>query len=465
MSAAVRSAGARSPLREEAGAMLRLAWPLILTNMAQTLMTATDVVMLGRLGSDALAASALGTSLHFTLVIFGLGIVLATQPMMAKDLGENRFAVRELRRTARQGLWSSIAVAVPVWLVLWNAGAILAAIGQEPRLAALAGTYCRALQWSVLPFYGFVVLRSFISALERPGWGLAIGLFAIGFNALANWCLVFGNFGFPALGIAGSGLATTISMSFMFLGLAAVIMLDRRFRRFRLFGRFWRADWPRLAQLWRLGLPIGFIMIFEVVLFTGSTAVMGYISEASLAAHAIALQIASVAFMAPLGFGQAATVRIGRAYGAGDTEGIRLAGLVAFFLVMAFMSMTALLMVIFPTQLIGIFIDVAKPENAAALGLGIVFLSFAAMFQLFDGAQAVLLGMLRGLHDTKMPMVFAAISYWCVGMPVGLWLAFKAGWEGAGVWTGLLAGLAAVSAMLGARWLRRGGLRLETATT
>ena len=146
MSATVQRAGAMSPLREEVNAMLRLSWPLILTNMAQTLMTATDVVMLGRLGSDALAASALGTSLHFTLVIFGLGIVLATSPMMAKDLGENRFAVRELRRTARQGLWSSIAVAVPVWLVLWNAGAILAAMGQEPKLAALAGTYCRALQ-------------------------------------------------------------------------------------------------------------------------------------------------------------------------------------------------------------------------------------------------------------------------------------------------------------------------------
>jgi multidrug resistance protein, MATE family len=461
MSATVHGAGAVSPLREEVSAMLRLSWPLILTNMAQTLMTATDVVILGRLGPDALAASALGTSLHFTLVIFGLGLVLATQPMMARDLGENRFAVRELRRTARQGLWSAIAVAGPVWFVLWNAGAILGAMGQEPKLAAMAGTYCRSLQWSVLPFYGFVVLRSFISALERPGWGLVIGLFAIVFNALANWCLVFGNFGFPALGIAGSGLATTISMSFMFLGLAAIIMIDRRFRRYRLFGRFWRADWPRLAQLWRLGLPIGFIMIFEVVLFTGSTAVMGYINQASLAAHAIALQIASVAFMAPLGFGQAATVRIGRAYGAGDSEGIRLSGVVAFFMVMAFMSMTAMLMVLFPTHLIGIFIDTAKPENASALKLGIVFLSLAAMFQLFDGAQAVLLGMLRGLHDTKMPMVFAALSYWCVGMPVGLWLAFKAGWEGAGIWTGLLAGLAAVSAMLGARWLRRGRLGLE----
>ena len=462
MSATVRSAGAMSPLREEVGAMLRLAWPLILTNMAQTLMTATDVVMLGRLGSDALAASALGTGLHFSLLIFGLGIVLATQAMMAKDLGQNRFAVRELRRTARQGLWSSIAIAVPLWLVLWNAGAILAAIGQDAKLAALAGTYCRALQWSALPFYGFVVLRSFISALERPGWGLVIGLIAILFNALANWCLVFGNFGFPAMGIAGSGLATTISMALMFLGLAAIIMLDRRFRRYRLFGRFWRADWPRLGQLWRLGLPIGFIMIFEVLLFTGSTAVMGYISEASLAAHAIALQIASVAFMAPLGFGQAATVRIGRAYGAGDSEGIRLAGAVAFFMVIGFMSVTAMLMALFPAQLIGIFIDIAKPENAETLKLGIVFLFFAAMFQLFDGAQAVLLGMLRGLHDTKMPMVFAALSYWCVGMPAGLWLAFKADFEGAGVWAGLLAGLAAVSAMLGARWMRRVRLGLET---
>ena len=206
-------------------------------------------------------------------------------------------------------------------------------------------------------------------------------------------------------------------------------------------------------------------MIFEVLLFTGSTVVMGYIGEAPLAAHAIALQIASIAFMAPLGLGQAATVRIGRAFGAGDSDGIRLAGQAAFWMVIAFMSISAILMVLFPAQLIGIFIDIAKPENAETLRLGIVFLFFAAMFQLFDGAQAVLLGMLRGLHDTKMPMLFAALGYWCVGMPVGLWLAFKADWQGAGVWTGLLAGLAAVSLMLGARWLRRGTLGLEKLKT
>ena len=465
MSATAPTAGAVSPLREEINAMLRLAWPLILTNMAQGLMTATDVVVLGRLSADALAASALGTSLHFSLLIFGLGIVLATSPMMAKELGQNRFAVRELRRTTRQGLWSSILIAIPLWLVLWNTGAILAAMGQDSKIAALAGTYCRALQWSALPFYAFVVLRSFMSALERPGWSLAVGIAAIAFNALANWCLVFGNVGFPAMGISGSGLATTLSMSFMFLGLAAIIVTDRRFRRYRLFGRFWRADWPRLGELWRLGLPIGFLMVFEVLLFTGATAVMGYINQASLAAHAIAIQIASIAFMAPLGIGQAATVRIGRAYGAGDREGIRLAGTVSFSMVMAFMSSTALLMIFFPAPLIGIFIDITRQENAEVLRLGIVFLSFAAMFQLFDGAQAVLLGMLRGLHDTKMPMIFAAVSYWCIGMPVGIWLAFEAGWEGAGVWTGLLAGLAAVSALLSQRWLRRRPLGLETAAS
>ena len=390
--------------------MLRLAWPLVMTNIAGTLMTATDVIMLGRLSSSALAASALGNSLYFSVMISGLGIVLATAPMLAKDLGENRFAVRELRRTVRQGLWTSIALCLPLWLVLWNTELILSALGQEAALAAQAGTYMRALQWAALPFYAFIVLRSFISALERPGWALAIGLVAVGFNALANWCLVFGNFGFPALGIAGSGLATSLSSAFMFLGLALVVVSDRRFRRYRLFGRFWRPDWQRLAQLWRLGLPIGFIMIFEVLLFTGSTVVMGYIGEAPLAAHAIALQIASIAFMAPLGLGQAATVRIGRAFGAGDSDGIRLAGQAAFWMVIAFMSMSAILMMLFPARLIGIFIDTAKPENAETLRLGVVFLFFAAMFQLFDGAQAVLLGMLRGLHDTKMPMVFAALG-------------------------------------------------------
>jgi multidrug resistance protein, MATE family len=451
----------RSAFGDEIVAMLRLSWPLILTNVAQTAMTATDVMMLGWLGPDSLAAGALGTNLYFSLMIFGLGLVLAVSPMMARELGENRFAVRELRRTFRQGLWAAVSVSVPLWIVLWNTESLLLAMGQNPALSKAAGTYMHMLQWSVLPFYFYIVLRSFISALERPGWGLTVGIIAVLFNALANWCLIFGNYGFPATGMAGSGLATALSSLVMFLGLALVVSLDRRFKRYHLFGRFWRPDWQRYRQMWQLGLPIGAILVFEVVLFAGAALVMGLIDEASLAAHAIAIQIASVAFMVPMGFGQAATVRIGRAFGSGDTQGIRRSGVVAFWMVIAFMSFTATMMITFPQVLIGVFIDVAKPENAVVAGLAVSFLFYAALFQLVDGAQAVAIGMLRGLHDTKVPMILAAFSYWAVGMPLGIWLAFGAGLKGAGIWIGLSGGLAVVAVLLLLRWHRRHVLGLE----
>ena len=463
MPALAADAAARSALRSETIAMLKLSWPLILTNMAQTAMTATDVMMLGWLGPDALAAGALGTNLYFSAMIFGLGLVLAASPMMAKELGENRFAVRELRRTVRQGLWVSICICIPLWLALWNAESMLLAMGQNPALAAMAGDYMHMLQWAVLPFYAYIVMRSFISALERPGWGLAIGIIAVLFNALANYCLIFGNFGFPALGMAGSGLSTTLSSLVMFGGLVLVVMLDRRFKRYRLFGRFWRADWQRFRQMWRLGLPIGTGMLFEVVLFTGSAFVMGLIGKSSLAAYAIAIQIASIAFMAPLGFGQAATVRIGRAYGAGDRQAIRLAGLAAFWLVLGFMAMTASLMLLFAHQFVRIFIDTQNPANAEVAALAVTFLGFAAMFQLFDGVQAVAIGMLRGLHDTRVPMYVAIFGYWGVGMPLGLWLAFRGGMGGSGIWIGLMSGLATVAVLLMTRWFRRSALGLEAA--
>jgi MATE family multidrug resistance protein len=363
--------------------------------------------------------------------------------------------VRELRRTVRQGFWLAILVALPIWALLWNGELLLRAMGQEPALAKAGGDYLRALQWGLLPFYLYIVLRSFISALERPGWALVVAFVAVATNAFGNWLFVFGNLGFPALGIVGSGLATTISNCLMFVGLAAVVLSERTFRRYRLFGRFWRADWPRFRAMLRLGLPIGGILAFEVGVFNAAAFAMGLIGAPSLAAHAIALQIAGITFMVPMGLGQAATVRVGRAYGAGDREGVRRAGWTAFALGVGFMSMTALLMLTAPHLLISAFIDIGDPVNATVVGLAVTFLSFAALFQIVDGAQAVGSGMLRGLHDTTVPMIFAAIGYWAVGLPLGVWLAFRAGLAGNGIWIGLSAGLAVVAALLLARWLRR----------
>lgn len=456
-------AGSRSaadPWRAEARATLTLAWPMILTNLAQVAMTATDVAIIGRLGPQALAAGALGSNLYFAPLIFGLGLALATSPMVASELGRKRHSVRDVRRTVRQGFWLSALISVPIWILLWNGETVLLAMGQEPALAEQAGIYVRHLQWAILPFYFYIVLRSFISALERPGWALAVMILAVILNALLNWLLVFGKLGFPAMGIAGSGLATSIASLFMFLGLAAVIVTQRQFRRYRLFGRFWRADWPRFIELLKLGAPISGILAFEVTIFNAAAFLMGLIGAAQLAAHAIALQIASVSFMVPLGLGQAATVRVGLAFGARNSEAAARAGWTAFVLGVSFMAAMALVMLAFPEVLIGVFVNIADPANAAVVGWAVTFLVFAAMFQIVDGAQAVAAGMLRGLHDTNVPMLYAAIGYWGVGLPLGALLAFQFGLGGSGIWIGLFVGLAVVAVLLLYRWLNRDALNL-----
>ncbi|WP_295810494.1 MATE family efflux transporter [uncultured Nitratireductor sp.] len=457
----VLASGARAPVNPwtaEMRAMLALAWPMVLTNLAQIAMTTTDVMMMGRLGPDALAAGTLGYNLYFAPLIFGLGLLLATSPMMASALGRKLHSVRDVRRTVRQGLWLSIAVSIPIWLLLWYSERILLWMGQEPNLAGIAGSYVRALQWAALPFFGYIVLRSFISALERPGWALTIMFIMVAFNVLANWCLMFGNLGFPALGVPGSGIATTLSSTLMFLGLVLVVSIERQFRRYQLFGRFWRSDWPRFFELIRLGLPIAGSMTFEVTIFNAAALLMGLISAPALAAHAIAIQIASISFMVPMGLSQAATVRVGRAFGAQNLDGITRAGWTAFVMGVGFMALMALLMVTIPRPLIGAFVDLDLPENAEVIGLAVTFLAFAGLFQIFDGAQAVAAGMLRGLHDTKVPMIYSLLGYWGLGMTSSVILAFVLGMGGPGIWIGLVSGLAIVSVLLYVRWMRRNRL-------
>lgn len=444
----------------ELRAMLALGWPLILTNVAQNSLMTSDVILMGWLGSDALAAGALGTNLYFAFLIFGIGLVSATSPLIAEELGRKRHSVREVRRTVRQGFWAAMTVAVPIWAVSWNGETLLLLMGQEPGLAHNAGEYMRALQWSLLPFLLYLVLRSFLSALERPGWALVIGILAVPVNLGAAYCLMFGKFGLPELGLVGAGYGTVISSTFMFVSLSVVIGLDRQLKRYFLFGRFWRPDWPRYRTLWRIGVPIGLTLAFEVTIFNAAALFMGRIGANELAAHAIALQIASFCFMVPFGFSQAVTVRVGRAYGAQDLDGVTRAGWTAFALGVGFMGFTAMLMLFAPHLLVGAFLDLGDPKNAPVVGFALSFLALAALFQLVDGAQAVGAGMLRGLQDTRIPMIYAAVGYWGIGLPLGVSLAFGTSLRGVGIWIGLAAGLAVVAGLMLWRWLRRDKLGL-----
>ena len=451
---------ARRAWATELRAMVALGWPLVLTNLAQIALTTTDVIVLGRLGAHELAAATLGVNLYLAFLIFAIGLVTATSPMIAQAIGRKLHVVRDVRRTFRQGLWSAVIICVPAWIVLWHTESVMLLFRQEPQLAADAQRFVHALMWGLLPSLGFITLRSFVAALQRPIWSVWVTTAAIAFNVLANYVLVFGHFGMPPLGLVGSGIATTLSNCFMFVGLALVVIVGKKFRRYHLFGRWWRPDWPRLVALWRLGLPIGATLAFEITVFNAAVFLMGQFGAASIAAHSIAIQIASVSFMVPLGLGQAATVRVGRAHGAGDRDGIARAGWTAFALAMIFMTTMSAVLLIAPQPLIGAFIDIADPANAVVVDLAMGFVFCVAVFQIADGAQAVGAGMLRGLQDTRMPMIYALLGYWGFGMPVCLLLGFAVGLQGLGVWIGLAASLALVACLMMGRWLRREQLGL-----
>ena len=444
----------------ELRAIVALSWPLALGNLTQVAMGTTDVMMMGWLSANTLAAGALGANLYFMAFIFGAGLLNAAVPMIARDIGRDPSASAPIRGTVRIGLWSALFTAVPLWLALWWTEQLLLGMGQDPGLSALAGTYVHTLQWALLPAWGFIVLRSFISALERPVWSLVIGLAAVGFNAAANWCLMLGHCGCRPLGISGSGLATLLSSVFMVSALAIVTNVARPFSRYRLFSGFFCLDWPRSREFWHLGLPMAATLTFEVTMFNAAVFLMGLIGAASLAAHSIVIQLASLTFMVPLGIGQAAAVRVGRALGRQDREAIRRAGWIALALATAFMATMSLIMIAAPRLLISAFVDTTEPGNAAVVRRAMSFLMLAALFQIADGAQTVGAGMLRGLHDARKPMLFALIGYWAIGLPLGASLAFSAGLGGIGIWIGLATGLGIVALLMIRRWLYREALGL-----
>ena len=239
---------------------IALAWPLILSNLTMALIGATDVLMLGWLGARELAAATLGFNLAMSATIFCMGLITASAPMMATEIGRMGNSVRDVRRTFRQAMWAATAVILPFWVILWNTETILLTFGQQADLAAMAGTYISAYMWSILPFLFFIILRNFISALEQPVWALIISVIGVLSNALFNYALIFGKFGVPEFGVVGAGIGSVMTNVLMFGGMVLVVLLHKRFRRYHLFGRFWRSDWPRFRAMWKLGLPIAITM-------------------------------------------------------------------------------------------------------------------------------------------------------------------------------------------------------------
>jgi MATE family multidrug resistance protein len=443
----------------ELRASLALAWPLILANLTQQAIQATDVLLMGRLGSTQLAAATLALNLTFTFNLLMLGLITASSPMMARALGERFNAVRDVRRTFRAGLWLLAFALAPYWFVLWHIGTLMRLFGETSELALQGQSFMRAYMWCTGPWLVFQLLRNFVSALERPRVVLWLSLGGICLNALLSWSLIFGHLGLPALGLIGGGVGSTLTWFILCGALIAVTSLGRRFARFHLFGHFWRFDPERTMAMVRLGWPIGLTMALEMGVFALAAFFMGWIGAPAVAAHAVALQIAALTFMVPLGLGQAATVRVGLALGRRDEGGITRAGWTAWVMGVGFMGSMAIVMWSIPHRLVTLFLT-NVPGNALTIGLAVSFLKVAAAFQLVDGAQVIGAGMLRGLHDTRWPLLFALVGYWVVGLGIGSWLAFGADWKGLGIWIGLATGLASVAALMLARWLMRDHLGL-----
>ena len=446
--------------RAELGATLRLSWPLAAANLLQMLTYAIDVIFIARLGEDQLAASALAIAL-FGLVLWALsGLTGAVAPVAAAELGERAPALRPVRRSVRMALWLAVFSGVAGIGICLLLGPLMHVTGQQAQITALAIEYNSLLVLSLVPMLFNNVLRSFVSTLDRPIFATAITAGGIFVNALANYAFIFGNLGAPELGLQGAAVATILTTLTTLAAYVVAIRLDPKLHRYRVFGRWWSPDWPRLLHIVRIGTPIALTITAEAGIFGAAAFLMGNIGASQLAAHTVALQIAALAFQVPFGVGQAATIRVGYFYGARDPDGMKRAGWTAIVVGTGFMAFTALLMIVIPKPLIAIYVDPWDPKNAVLVGFALQYIVIAAAFQLFDGMQAVAAGALRGLQDTRIPMWIAAFAYWVPGIGTALALGFYTPLEGVGVWIGLATGLTVAAALLGWRWHRREALGL-----
>lgn len=428
--------------------ILRIGLPLVGGHLAQFAIGLTDTIMMGWYGVDGLAALVLGSSMFFVFFLMGSGFAWAVMPLVAAAQDDTT-----IRRVTRMGLWLSMLFGVLCLPVFSVSAPLLRGLGQEPHLADLAQDYLHILGPALLPALAVMVLKSYLAALERTAIVFWITIAAALLNGVVNYALIFGNWGAPELGVRGAAWA---SVGVQVLSLIGVLLYARIvLPQHDLFRRLWRPDFEIMGQVARLGVPIGLTSLSEVGLFAASAILVGWLGVIPLAAHGIALQCASATFMIHLGLSNAATVRAGQAFGRQDRAHLRRGALVAFIASLAFAALTIVVFLAMPEPLIGLFLNPGDPNRAAILAIGVALMAMAALFQLADGAQVIALGLLRGIQDTTVPMIIAAVSYWPVGIGTALVLGFVLDLGAVGVWSGLVVGLTCAATLLMIRFWRR----------
>jgi len=424
-----------------------LATPLILGQLSSIGMNVIDTLLAGHLDARTLAAVAIGTGLWSLAIVAAIGVMLALPPSVAQLAGAGERA--RIGPLLRQALWLALALGIALLVLVRGAGVLLAPIGIEADVAVETRKFLHAIAWGAPALTGYFALRGFSDGVGMTRPTMYFGLLGLLLLAPIGYVLMYGRLGFPARGAQGSGMATAIVLWVQFAAFALYLRLRRHYRELAPFGRFEAPDWPAIVGLLRLGVPMGVSVLMEAGLFVAAALLIGSLGANSVAGHQIAINVASVAFMVPLGVAMATTVRVGNAVGRGDPDAVRRAGYAGITATAFTQTLSSLVMALFPLAIANIY---TADAGVAAMAAQLMLL--AAVFQFSDGVQVAANGALRGLKDTTVPMAVTALAYWGIGMPVGWWLAFHGGFGARGMWMGLIAGLTAAAVLLYTRFVR-----------
>lgn len=432
-------------LYREAGVTLRIGLPVIAAQLLQMSMNFVDTVMAGNLSAEDLAAVAVGGAVYFPFIMLAAGILMALTPIVAQLVGARR--LEEIGANARQGLWLSLLLSVPLFFVIRNLGFVMELLDVTPSLIPVALGYVKAFSWGVFPLCGYMALRYFNEGMSVTRPSMYIAGLGVLINIPGNWVLMYGQLGFPAMGATGCGYASAIVSLVMFAAMLAFTVTHPPYRRFHIFTGLRRPQWNYIREIVRVGVPIGLSSTMEVTMFAVVSLLMGSLSAVAVAGHQVAINFSAMTFMVPFGLATAITTRVGNAAGKRTLEEARRRGFTGIALATLFMSGTAALMFTLPGLIVSMY---TSDPGVREVAVGLLYM--AAIFQISDGLQVSGYGALRGLKDTRVPMYVNLVAYWIVGLPLGYWLGIERGMGPQGLWIGLIAGLTVAAVLHNTRF-------------
>ncbi|NJL60895.1 MAG: MATE family efflux transporter [Methylacidiphilales bacterium] len=430
----------KSNTQTEIKEILRLSIPLASAQIAQASTGFVDTVMMGWLGQETLAAGGLAATIFTTLLITATGVIFAVSPAIAEAFGRGN--QKKISQITVQGFWLCGAIAIPVMLLITQISPLMRQFGQNPQIVNIAKIYLDVMLWGLFPALTFAMLKSVVSSLSQVRPITIIVVMGTLFNAAGNYILGFGKLGFPVMGLSGLALASVFSQWLMLILLIIYILKQTELKNYRLFQNLYRFE-PKILQemLW-IGIPIGISLAFEAGLFSVTTYLMGLLGTDILAAHLIVFQSIAVIFMVPLGMSFATTIRVGQWSGQNDAIALRRSAYISMTLGAGFMIIMTIFLLIFSRQVISLYLDIRNPENARVISLAIPMFVVASISQILDGVQTTAAGALRGLKDTRIPMLLSFVAFWGFGLGSGYLLGFKFGLDGVGLWIGQAIGVA-----------------------